>query len=217
MDILNRHEVFEIEVLDRLKNKGLLEPLVFGGGTMLRLCFELNRYSTDLDFWFIKDIDEKSYFKELNDFLGKYYEITDSNVKFYTILIEIRSMDYPKRLKLEIRRGLKEYDFQERIAFSSNATKQVVLKVCTLEQMMKNKIKAALDRKGIRDCFDIEFLLRQGVGLPANRDELDKLRIVINGFRDNDYKVVLGSILDAEQRLYYINNKFEYILRKISE
>ncbi len=28
---------------------------------------------------------------------------------------------------------------------------------------MKNKVKAALDRKDIRDFFDIEFLLRQGI------------------------------------------------------
>ncbi|MDH3259067.1 MAG: nucleotidyl transferase AbiEii/AbiGii toxin family protein, partial [Deltaproteobacteria bacterium] len=44
-----------MEVLEKLKNTGLLEPLVFGGGTMLRLCHELKRYSADLDFWFIKE------------------------------------------------------------------------------------------------------------------------------------------------------------------
>ena len=54
MDVLKNHEIFEIEVLEKLKNGNFLSPLVFGGGTMLRLCYELNRYSTDLDFWFIK-------------------------------------------------------------------------------------------------------------------------------------------------------------------
>lgn len=39
MDILQQHEVFEIEVLDRLNRSGMLEPLVFGGGSMLRLCY----------------------------------------------------------------------------------------------------------------------------------------------------------------------------------
>ena len=52
MDIFRQHEVFQIEVLDKMNSAKLLEPLVFGGGTMLRLCHELNRYSVDLDFDF---------------------------------------------------------------------------------------------------------------------------------------------------------------------
>ena len=62
MDIFRKHEIFEIEMLEKLKNNRLLEPLVFGGGTMLRLCYELKRYSVDLDFWFIKKIPIKNYF-----------------------------------------------------------------------------------------------------------------------------------------------------------
>ena len=54
MEIFRKHEIFEIEVLEKLNNGRFLEPLVFGGGTMLRLCYDLNRHSTDLDFWFIK-------------------------------------------------------------------------------------------------------------------------------------------------------------------
>ena len=40
MDIFRQHEAFEIEVLDRMNSAKVLEPLVFGGGTMLRLCHE---------------------------------------------------------------------------------------------------------------------------------------------------------------------------------
>ncbi|MEA1927363.1 MAG: nucleotidyl transferase AbiEii/AbiGii toxin family protein [Candidatus Auribacterota bacterium] len=54
---LIQQERFELEVLDRLKSARLLDRLVFGGGTMLRLCFGLNRYSVDLDFWLTKEID----------------------------------------------------------------------------------------------------------------------------------------------------------------
>ena len=62
MDISRKHEIFEIEVLDRMKSARLLDPLVFGGGSMLRLCHELNRYSIDLDFWFTKKIPQRDYF-----------------------------------------------------------------------------------------------------------------------------------------------------------
>lgn len=216
MDILKRHEAFEIEVLERLKNGNFLKSLVFTGGTMLRLCHELNRYSADLDFWFIKKVEPKAYFQRLKEYLSKYYEITDSQIKFNTILFEMRLPLYPKRLKIEIRREVKKCDFEERIAFSRFGTKQVILRVHTLIQVMNNKIEAALTRKDIRDFFDIEFLLRRGAALDVSADKLLALRKVAIAFKENDYRVSLGSLLDNSERAYYIQNKFEYLLTKIN-
>lgn len=216
MDTLQKHEVFEIEVLDKMNSGKFLAPLVFGGGTCLRLCYELNRYSADLDFWFIKKVAPGIYFKKLKQFLSAEYEITDAQIKFYTLLFEIRSKNYPKRLKIEIRKKIKECDTQERIAFSKNSTKQVILTVQTPEQTMKDKVSAAIDREEIRDCFDIEFLLRMGVPLPAARDNLDQLKKVISEFKKFDYSVTLGSILDPKTRKYYVENKFTYLLEKIA-
>ena len=217
MDTLRKHEIFEIEVLEKLKNGDFLRPLVFIGGTMLRLCYELGRYSTDLDFWFIKKTEQKVYFNKLKSYLAKFYEITDAQLKFNSLLLEVRSKNYPKRLKIEIRKELKECDTQERIAFSKYGTNQVVLRVVTLEEAMKNKIKAALDRKDIRDFFDIEFILRQGIMLAGNERELSELKAIVSGFKENDYKVVLGSLLDSDTRKYYVKNKFDYLLSKIEQ
>lgn len=215
MDILRKHEVFEIEVLEKLKNAKFLKSLVFAGGTMLRLCYELNRYSTDLDFWFIHKTDQKIYFRKLKEYLLKYYDLTDAQMKFNTLLFELRSKDYPKRLKIEIRREIKKCDCEEKIAFSKYSTSQVILKVHTLEQSMKNKIAAALNRKDIRDLFDIEFLLRQGVSIDTSGKNLIELKEIINGFKDKDYKVKLGSVLEADARSYYVKNRFSYLLKKI--
>jgi len=38
MDIFEQHEAFGVEALDKMNSAKLLGPLVFGGGTMLRLC-----------------------------------------------------------------------------------------------------------------------------------------------------------------------------------
>ncbi len=54
MQDLVKQEQFEIEVLDRLKSGKFLDVLIFTGGTMLRLCYGLNRYSLDLGFWLYK-------------------------------------------------------------------------------------------------------------------------------------------------------------------
>ncbi len=216
MDILQKHEIFEIEVLEKLKNARMLEPLVFGGGTMLRLCYELNRYSVDLDFWFIKKIPVKTYFEKFRQALEKEYEITDAQIKFYTLLFEVRSGDHPKRLKIEIRKEMKKCDFQERIAFSKHSTTQVILRVHTLEQSMKNKIEAMLDRGEIRDCFDIEFLIRKGVSIPKlSPKQLSEFKKVLGSFKERDFKVKLGSILEGNIRQYYIKNRFSYLREMI--
>jgi predicted nucleotidyltransferase component of viral defense system len=78
MDIFQQLEIFEIKVLEKLKNNRFLDPLVFGGGTMLRLCHDLPRYSADLDFWIVKDIDQESYFAYLKQFIDQSFELTDA-------------------------------------------------------------------------------------------------------------------------------------------
>lgn len=217
MDILRQHEIFEIEVLDKMNSAKVLEPLVFGGGTMLRLCHEIDRYSVDLDFWFIKRISQSKYFERIRKALEKDYEITDSQMKYNTLLFELRSALYPKRLKIEIRREKKDCDFQEKISFSRFSTKQVLLKAHTLNQTMKNKIEAFLGRKEIRDCFDIEFLLRRGVELPALTDRQYKaLQKKLLGFKERDFKVTLGSILESEIRNYYVEQRFGYLEEKLA-
>jgi predicted nucleotidyltransferase component of viral defense system len=215
MDISQRHEILEIETLENMNSGKFLEPLVFGGGTMLRLCHELNRYSVDLDLWFVKKTDYDRYFNKLKKYLGERYELTDAHIKHYTILLELRSKGYPKRLKIEIRKELKTCDFEERIAFSKFSSKQVILKAHTLEQMMKNKLEAAIDRHEIRDFYDIEFLLRRGVPLKASREDLVALAKEIGTFKKSDFSVTLGSLLEQDTRKYYAANGFAYLQEKL--
>lgn len=216
MNILQKHEVFEIEALDLLHRSKVLEPLVFGGGTMLRLCHELNRYSVDLDFWFIRREDEGDFFERARQSLEKGYEMTDAQMKRQILIFELRPPLYPKRLKLEIRRGITDWDFQEKIAFSRFSTRQVLLKALTLEQSMKNKVAAFLDRGEIRDCFDMEFLLRKGLEMPSLGPEaVKKFQKKLQGFRKVDFKVKLGSIVEEDMRRYYISHGFAYLQEKL--
>ena len=217
MDILRQHEVFEVEVLERMNSAKMLDSLVFGGGSMLRLCHELNRYSVDLDFWFVKKISKNGFFETGRKTFKKDYEITDAQMKRYTILFELRSAQYPKRLKIEIRREWKDCDYQQTIAFSRFSTKQVVLKAHTLDQTMKNKIKAFLDRGEIRDCFDIEFMLRRGVKMPL-KDERQSMvfQKKLTLLKDRDFKVKLGSILEDDIREYYITHRFRFLQEKLA-
>ena len=216
MDTFQKHEMFEIEVLDRLHRAKLLQPLVFGGGTMLRLCHDLPRYSVDLDFWFSKEVQEDTFFSGLRQNLEKDYQITDARMKHYTALLELRSASYPRRLKIEIRRKVVQWDAQDTIAFSRFSTYQVVVRAITLEQAMQNKLSAFLDRGEIRDCFDIEFLMRRGVALPTmDLETIQNIRTKIQKFKFVDYRVKLGSIIEEHMRSYYISQGFSYLLEKL--
>ena len=216
MNIFEKHEIFEIEILEKLNNEGLIEPLIFGGGSMLRLCHELKRYSVGLDFWRIKNVPVDALFDKFQYFFEKEYDVTDAQIKHFTLLFEIRSAHSPKRLKIEIRKEIKNWDFQEKIAYSKFSTKQVAMKAHTLDQTMKNKIAALMERGEIRDGFDIEFLLRQGVLLPElAKSEISKLMNRVDGFKAKDFKVKLGSVVESDIRKYYIENRFNFLRQKL--
>jgi predicted nucleotidyltransferase component of viral defense system len=208
MQDLKKQEQFEMEVLDRLNSQKFLNKLVFAGGTMMRLCYGLDRYSADLDFWVVKDPDFVKLFQELKKYLAQHYILTDSANKKNTILLELKSASYPRSLKIEIRKEIKKIKTETNIAFSRNSNTQVMVKTVSLADMMKAKLDAFLDRMEIRDVFDIEFMFKRGVPLPSENDKLEKLLKGIMKLRKNDYNVKLGSILESGQRKYYRDKNF---------
>ena len=211
MQELIEQERFEVEVLARLNSRRLLDPLILGGGTMLRLCHGLNRYSVDIDFWFKKGTRHAAYFKKLKQLLGGFYQVTDAHEKYFTMLFEFRSTKYPRRMKIEIRKVKEEFQYQPMIAFSKYSNVQVSLQALTLDQMMRNKIGALLSRGEIRDCFDIEFMIRRGVKLQASRKELQEIQKKIESFKKLDFSVKLAALLESTDRQYYNQNGFQYL------
>ncbi len=217
MQDLIKQEQFELEVLDRLNSGKFLNNIIFTGGTMLRLCYGLNRYSVDLDFWIFENIDQDKLFKQLSSCLSKFYTLKDAADKFYTLLFELKSKDYPRSLKIEIRKETKKVQVEQAIAYSIYSNNQVLLNIVSLPDMMKSKIDAFLDRKEIRDVFDIEFLLRKGVVLDASQKKLDNILKNINSLTKNDYNVKLASLLEKKEREYYKKEKFKILKSKIIE
>lgn len=217
MQTLQNLEVLEIEILELLNSIKVLEFLYFGGGTMLRLCHNLNRYSTDLDFWLDASSESKLIYQPIRKALSDNYKLTDSMNKRNTILFEFKSSSVNRSLKIEIRKEQMNFEWEYKIAFSRFTTKQVMVKALTLEQMMTNKFEALLSRKIIRDAFDIEFLLMRGINLPSDITKLEKALQIINNFKEQDYKVTLGSILDEKDRKFYLTNKFKFLKEEITK
>jgi len=217
MQALQDLEVFEIEVLELLNSIKVLDKLYFGGGTMLRLCHNLNRYSTDLDFWLDKKEDSKAIFLTIKKALSDNYKLIDSANKKFTLLFEIKTPSVNRSLKIEIRKEQIDFEWERKITFSKYAHKQVMIKGLTLKQMMRNKIDALLSRKLIRDAFDIEFLLMRGVDIPSDKSNLRSVLQIINNFKNQEYKVTLGSILEEQDRKYYLENRFRFLKEELKK
>jgi len=184
---------------------------------MLRLCYGLDRFSVDLDFWLCRKIDTRQLFGRLKEYLSQFYFLTDSENKFYTLLLELKSKNYPRRLKIEIRKEIRQDGIEKAIAYSPYSNVQVLLNVVSLKAMMSAKIQSFLDRKEIRDAFDIEFLLKKGISLPSEIKSLERLLKGINNLTKKDYTVKLGSLLADQQRKYYIAENFKILKMAINE
>ena len=228
MQDLIKQEQFELEVLDRLQSGRFLDRLVFGGGTMLRLCYGLDRYSVDLDFWLLPAAggkkrgtdgesvplslgDHTAWFSCLRQFLARFYEIRDAADKFHTLVIELKSPDYPRSLKLEMRKGVKMTKTERAIAYSRHSSVQVYLRTIAFPEMMTSKIDAFLQRKEIRDAYDLEFLVKKGVTADISPEKADQVLTAIAALTRQDYNVKLCSLLEADQRPYYQQNNFRIL------
>ena len=217
MNPLIAHERFEMETLEGMQRMKVLDRLIFCGGTMLRVCYRLDRYSVDLDFYlkphtkqFSKTFDEMAA-----AFRGKGLEITDHQVKHATYLMEIRSVSAPRRLKIEIRKDPPiPQETELAIAYSEHAPEiQVRVTATTLAQMWRNKIEALVNRREIRDAYDLEFLLRRGAGRIQDLSEevrSDVLKIIMS-FTKQDFRSTLGSLLPPESRKMYEQGKFSLL------
>jgi predicted nucleotidyltransferase component of viral defense system len=217
MQRLRDHERFEMEMLNWLGSRRFLGSLAFGGGTMLRLCHELPRYSLDMDFWFFKQEDYDDFYRTLHESISRDHDVTDAQNKYYSILIEIRREKGMPRLKMELRKTVATIgSTEEKIAFSPHFSRQVLVRGFTLMQMLKNKILALIDRGEIRDAFDLEFLVRKGVPLELTEDQKQEVLKRLKGFKKKDFDVKLGSILEADLRNYYRQQRFAYLEEKLS-
>lgn len=208
---LIRQEQFEMEVLDRLNSGRFLNRMIFCGGTMLRLCHGLDRYSADLDFWLPPQNDYSPWFDRLKNHLSRFYDIRDAADKFYTLIVEVRSSNYPRSLKVEMRKDMNIGETEQAIAYSPHSSIQVFVRSLSLQRVMDLKIEALLQRREIRDAYDLEFLAKKGVNASLSPRKMERLFAVIDSFTLNDYNVKLGSLLEAKRRAYYKTNNFRIL------
>ncbi|RKZ21807.1 hypothetical protein DRQ16_03120 [bacterium] len=161
------YEVLLLRGLSRLPWGG---SIVFKGGTCLRLVYGSPRFSQDLSFSLLEEIE--GFGEGIEKVVAPFpeCEIEDIWRKRFTYLAEIKiTRDYlphPFRIKIEISRRIEEgYEWKTALVSSPCSVYSVVMKVATLRQLYRDKIECLKKRGKARDLFDLWFI-SQKLGLP---------------------------------------------------
>ncbi|MBI2630586.1 nucleotidyl transferase AbiEii/AbiGii toxin family protein [Candidatus Pacearchaeota archaeon] len=138
--------------------------LVFKGGTALYKLYNLQRFSEDLDFSLLENLDVESMIKEIiKNFENA--EIKDIKKTEYSILVKIGFKGLlTKYNTLRIDINLKN-PFLEKFDIK-NYTSQYVdinpfyVRIMSLKEIIAEKIHSLLARDKARDLYDLFFLLK---------------------------------------------------------
>ncbi len=182
-NIIKEH--YQVYILDQLFKAPFEDKLVFKGGTALRLAYNSVRFSEDLDFSLLDDVDYSSFKKTVENITkifpeSKIQDIHDKRNTLYAKLVF--NIDYkpiPIGIKIEINKNVK--DFQHTISLIKSPFNNIEItgRVYTLEAILKDKINIIEnnDRRQPRDLFDAWYIsqkLNQEFVIKPNYKYTDK-------------------------------------------
>lgn len=161
-------EEYEMIILKEIYESEFGQNLVFKGGTALRLAYGSPRFSDDLDFDLISELDKKKYFEFLKGVGQKYPGIVsvEANEKHYTLFalvkIKVEYLKQPFSIKVEVSKRVKKSvagkDYLDQVIKSEVALLTAFARVASLEAILRGKKDALRNRKAVRDVFDFWFL-----------------------------------------------------------
>lgn len=219
------HEEREVQFLAGIAADPVLAlHLAFKGGTALRLVYLCDRYSDDLDFDLVR---QETTPRGLLDRLTRIakeqnLEITDSWIKRRTILLEVRSKGWKRKLKIEVSLLPRSAHVQTVVRNIVTSVFPTSVNVLTypLPVMLAGKMLAVLERpyRTPRDLYDLFWLLSRGVeedmlymqeaatiaatkALVQQRPELHRALLAkVTTFSDAQIATELGALLPRSQR-----------------
>lgn len=200
-------------LLDISKNDLLKSTLVFKWGTALFLLYNLDRFSTDLDFDLVWDLNKEIILDEVIIILKKYWEIKDNYIKRNTIFSVLSYSDIDHNIKIEIstRWVSWKYGFKNFM--------WIQLQILDIDYICSNKFIAltARDKLANRDIYDIHFILKNNMQI--NKEYIE-IKTWIT-FKDYINKMIqfleklwskhnildwLWTTLDEKQKIFIKNN-----------
>lgn len=210
-------ELLHHDILREMSEAGLLTGLTFIGGTCLRACYGSARLSEDLDFTGGSDFqrsDLSALARVLTDRLQTRYGLpvsvsepvkTGRKVSTWKLTVETRPGRRhlpPQRIHLDIC-AIPSHDPRPMMLRNlygiDLGTSGLILQAQSREEILADKVIALAFRENRlknRDLWDIAWLVRQGIELPA---ELIPLKIRDHQREVAEFTTLLGGRINALQ------------------
>jgi uncharacterized protein len=155
------------------------EKFIFKGGTCLMICYNIDRFSEDLDFNLTEDIDIEYLLSNIRSFLNKYNINIDYNIikkkhfedcfiYFYGPLFK-NTNNTRCKIKLDFSKR-KDYKKTNIIKVNHiyNEFPVFYIKTLSLSEIFSEKIRAIMERNKSRDLYDLNYLINRNVELDLN-------------------------------------------------
>ena len=206
---INIHKNILLKILKDIYTDSSLGPVLgFKGGTAVYLFYELNRFSTDLDFDLLDKSKEQEVFNKIESIVKKYGVIKEKTNKRNTLFFLLSYFEDDQNIKIEINKrdfGSK-YEVKNYLGISMLVMKK--------EDMFAHKLVAMTERNKIanRDIFDIYFFLNNNWGINKEIvkkrtkikfvDYLKKCIKFIEGISSRNILSGMGELIDKKQKVW---------------
>ena len=214
-------ELLHYDILFCLKQAGLLNGLVFQGGTSLRLCYGSNRYSEDLDFVGGKNFSSSALAdlkSRIEAYVGARYDLEVTvkepaslrrqdpihaalNVDRWQVSVttDPGRRDLPKqRIKLEVANipayTVTKRALQDNYRFLPSDYNKTEIAVESMDEIMADKLVAlAASQKYVRhrDIWDLSWLRGKSASVRP-----DLVAHKIEDYNETDYRVKLEEFIE---------------------
>lgn len=176
MNLGNAEKDYLLDIALLSISRNTKNELVFKGGTCLYKFYNLSRFSEDLDFSAVKEIDvDKLIQKVILDFekFGIKANMHKKKEPYNSILITLRiegplfngkSMSYAN-IGIDINKKSEVMMVPDINTYTPiyQEVPQINVLCMALEEIFSEKIRALMSRERARDLFDLHFLLQKGI------------------------------------------------------
>lgn len=154
---IDLHRSVFVGILKSIYADSLLRTLLgFKGGTAAMFCYDLPRFSVDLDFNLLDPEKKAVVLERLKILLGQFGELRESTEKRFTLFFLLNYKKGERNLKIEISQRPFQAEYKIRLYLG------ISMLVMVEADMAAAKLAALLTRKRFasRDLFDVWFFMK---------------------------------------------------------
>jgi len=211
---IKTHRTIMYNILQDIFTQTFAKKLAFKWWTATYFLYWLDRFSTDLDFdvlWEIDNLDQK-----IIDVLKKYWTIKKKNK---IILSYKKEQD---NIKIDINRKIRKNNHYQIMNFFGTD-----IQVQDAETIFSNKLVALTERNTNRDIYDVHFFMKNAFKIDEKliqertwKNSIELFKIILKKLKslNKNYKILDGlwEVLDNKQKSFVKQKMLQDLIGRIS-